>query len=165
MDSAAQLKAIVERARNLEPSAFDELIERYSVRLYNFMYRLTAQRDDAQEMVQEVYLRLVRMLPDYRDDGRFEAWLFRIALNLARDRMRRKRRGPAFVCFEGSASESAQHVQHDPVDHRQTPQLASDDHRAELSRKLDEALAQLPDAEREVILLRHYAGKIGRAHV
>ena len=94
---AEALASVIERARRLDPEAYDELVDAYGQRLFGFLYRLTGNREDAEDLLQEVYLRVVRTLPDYTHEGRFEGWLFRIAANLGRDRIRRARRSPSIL--------------------------------------------------------------------
>ena len=85
----------------LDRGAFETLVARYSPRLFGFLLRFTADRDDAEDLVQEVFVRLVRTIGDYQHDGRFEAWLFRIAANLARDRGRKISRSPKILSLNG----------------------------------------------------------------
>ena len=91
---AAELSTLVERARQGESAAYDTLVDLYANRLYGYLYRLTGSRTEAEDLFQEVFVRVVRTLPAYRDDGRFEGWLFRIATNLVRDHVRRLMRNP-----------------------------------------------------------------------
>ncbi|MEE8168911.1 MAG: sigma-70 family RNA polymerase sigma factor, partial [Phycisphaerae bacterium] len=97
------------------------------------------------------FVRLIGTLGAYRDLGRFEPWLFRVAANLARDRIRRSRRRPA--------SSAAEDVLADPLDHATPP--AIDPHemleRSEAADRLNAALERLPAGEREVVLLRHFS--------
>ena len=92
LTDAAQLTDVIERAQRREPDAFDTLVDLYSSRLFGYLYRRTGSRHDAEDMLQEVFVRLVRTLDRYTHDGRFEAWLFRIATNLIRDRVRQLQR-------------------------------------------------------------------------
>ena len=89
------MAAVVKRAQGLDYDAFETLDEEYPVRLDGFLCRLTGRRDEAEDFVQEVFVRVVRAISQYEEDGRFEAWIFRIALNLARDRDRQAGQAPA----------------------------------------------------------------------
>ena len=89
---AGRLSDAIRRAQARDAAAFDELVDAYSGRLYGYFYRLTGSRHDAEDLLQELFVRLVRMIGDYQHDGRFDGWLFRIATNLVRDRVRRSRR-------------------------------------------------------------------------
>lgn len=152
------LADVIERAQRRDPAAFEVLVEAYSRRLYGFLYRLTGHRDESDDLLQEVFVRVVRMIDKYEHDGRFEAWLFRIAMNLARDRVRRIRKSPVVPAAEyrpADGSESQADILDRPHGEQEAP-----DGRAELADEVDRlqwALAQLNDAEREVIMLRHFS--------
>ena len=151
------LASVIERAQRFEPEAFDFLVDRYSTALYGFLLRLTSSSQDAEDLVQEVFLRLVRTIADYEHSGRFEAWLFRIATNLARDRIRRIVRGPSTTslgALEGVGGTVAEPGR-DGADARNTG-LAEGPELADEVGRLQGALAKLPQAEREVVLMRHY---------
>ncbi len=157
MDHEA-LAEVISRAQRRDPSAFEALIEAYSHRLYGFLYRLTGHRDDADDLLQEVFVRVVRMIGKYQDDGRFEAWLFRIAMNLARDRVRRVRKSPIVLAADHRSGDQDGAV-NDPIDRAGGPD-DNPGHAVELADAIDRlqaALDELGQAEREVIMLRHFA--------
>jgi len=148
---------IIQRAQSLDPEAFDEIIDRYSPRLHAFLRRHTGNWDDAQELVQEVFVRVVRMIQHYKHDGRFEAWLFRIAMNLARDQARRRARRPEISSFDTSDSDqNGDDSGWNRIPDRSLEQPDRSSQRSEDIDRMQHALAKLPRAEREVILLRHY---------
>jgi RNA polymerase sigma-70 factor (ECF subfamily) len=148
------LAELISRAKRLDPAAFDDLVDRYSSRLYSFLYRFTGRPHDAEDLVQEVFVRVVRMIEHYRHDGRFEAWLFRIARNLARDRARQVGRTPDTSPLGGVHEELL--AAGGP---RQTPGPSPPEalEAAEGVDRLQEGLARLNAEEREVIMLRHYS--------
>ncbi len=156
MDDAA-LAQIIRDAQRGEPTAFDRLVELFAPRIAGFLFRMTGSRQDSEDLAQEVFLRLVRMIGVYEHDGRFEPWLFRIAANLARDRIRRAARTPGFI----GESDSSGLDGNGGGRLRELPAgLASVDAGLVLTEELDEldaALARLPEAEREVIMLRHFS--------
>lgn len=146
------LARIIADAQRGDPAAHEALVDRYSGRLYGFFYRLLGRRDDAEDLMQEVFLRLVRMLAAYRDDGRFEPWLFRIAANLARDRIRSNRRTPLRVSLDGDEADEFA-PQADAGDDGPSRRME----REEDADRLNAALASLPEWEREVLMLRHFS--------
>ncbi|OQZ07215.1 MAG: hypothetical protein B6D36_01000 [Planctomycetes bacterium UTPLA1] len=158
MDVEALDRAIAGAQRG-DTSCLDRLIESYADRLYGFLYRMTGSRHDAEDLMQEVFIRLVRTISAYQHDGRFEAWFFRIAANLARDRLRRICRGPKFLSVAadpddderggGSGGIARIGSEAEPVD------AALE--RAEEMDALGAAMLKLPDAEREVVMLRHFS--------
>jgi RNA polymerase sigma-70 factor (ECF subfamily) len=152
--NSAQIADLVARAQRADAAAFDELVDAYSPRLYGYFYRLTGARHDAEDLLQEVFVRLVRTLGDYKHDGRFDAWLFRMATNLVRDRVRRIRALRA-AGMEAGGGQGVEVLPCHP-DHRATDP-AEAVYRTEQLDRLQWAIEQLSEAEREVILLRHFS--------
>lgn len=152
------LERLIRRARQGEPQAYDALIDAYAPRLHGYLYRLTGSRDDADDLLQEVFLRVVRTIATYRHDGRFDAWLFRIATNLVRDRIRRLRRAPRTLSLDGPApAESEGGTERLDVADTGAPLPDAGLVADENADRVQSALARLPDAEREVIMLRHFS--------
>lgn len=150
------LEDVLRRAKEREPAALADLVRRYSQRVYGLLYRLTGRADTAEELVQETFVRVVRTIGSYQDDGRFEAWLFRIAANLARDRGRqRKRRGTTLSLDD--VGRDGKPVSEAPAAIGYVAPDAALEQR-EAAARLSECLAELSDGEREVILLRHFSG-------
>ena len=147
------LERILERARRHDPAALAALVDAYSDRLYGLLYRLTSSRETAEDLLQETFLRVVRMIDRYDPSGRFEAWLFRIAANLARDHARQRRRRGTPAALDtvveppgGTPAMAAPGVS--PAEHLL---------QGELQERLAVALARLSVADREILLLRHYS--------
>jgi len=150
--------SVMRRERGLDAAALDEIVDAYAGRLYGFFQRMLGGREEAEDLVQEVFVRVVKSMAEYREVGRFEAWLFRIAGNLARDRLRREPRETALGNREG-----------DREDNRQKALGISTDACLSLERRedvdrLQECLLKLPSAEREVILMRHF-GELSFAEI
>jgi len=156
MMQADALAKLIKRAQERDPVAFDLLVEAYGKRLYGYFFRLSGSRDDAEDLLQELFVRLVQMIGRYQHDGRFEGWLFRIAANLARDRIRR-RKVTQVSLSRGSASLPAGD---DPLARLADISAARPEdglNRTELIDRLQQAISRLPDGEREVICLRHFS--------
>lgn len=81
---------LVAQCRAGHPEAFDELVARYTVRLYRFAYRMLRNSAEAEDAVQDAFVRAYRALPTYRPSGFFSSWIYRIALNECRRRIHRK---------------------------------------------------------------------------
>src|SRR5215468_567733 len=88
------LADLIRRAQLQDPAAFESLVDQFGGRIFGFVYRMVGSRDEAEDLVQEVFLRVVRTIVRYHEDGRFESWVFRIAANLVRDRARSLGRQP-----------------------------------------------------------------------
>jgi len=149
---------LIRRAQRREPEAYDALIDAYSRRLYGYLYRLTGSRAASEDLLQEVFVRVVRTIDQYTHDGRFDGWIFRIATNLVRDRVRKSQRRSA-VQSESSIRDgddtSGGILSHAADERGVGPEEALD--RAEQLDRMQEAIAQLPEAEREVICMRHFS--------
>ena len=153
MDEAA-FEQLLRRAQRREADALETLYELYCRRVFGLLYRLTGSRDVAEDLLQATFLRVVRVLPDYEHSGRFEAWLFRIAANLVRDRARKRSRHQKAMEreFPRRADEQRSNAA--------TPQPVRPDEeldRQESAQRLQVCLADLSEMEREIILLRHYS--------
>src|SRR5436309_8303451 len=88
----AELDRLVADARAGDRSAFDELVRRTYVDTYTLALRLTADEEDARDVVQEAYLRAWKALPGFRQDARFTTWMYRITANAAYTAVKRRRR-------------------------------------------------------------------------
>ena len=152
------LSDLIRLAQARDPDAFDELVDRFGPQLFGFLYRLSGSRTEAEDMLQELFLRVVKRIDRYRHEGQFEAWLFRIATNLARDRLRRLQRTPESVPID-DADQELQNGR--AVDLAVTGVASGDPGQAaalrEQSDRLNLAIKRLPDDEREVVMLRHFS--------
>src|SRR5947209_8934375 len=92
---------LVARSIRGDPESFNELILRWERPIYALAYRTIGRKEDARDVCQETFLRAFRALPAFRGQAKFSSWLYRIALNLCRDWMRRERRTPVAQAPEG----------------------------------------------------------------
>ena len=83
---------IIARAKAGHEEAFRMLVERHSRAVYRLAYRLTSHAQDAEEVVQETFLRVFRNLDGFEARARFKTWLYRVASNAAMDQLRRRKR-------------------------------------------------------------------------
>src|SRR5438552_15355290 len=88
----SELDRLVAAARDGDRAAFDELVRRTYVDAYTLALRLTADEEDARDVVQEAYLRAWKGLPNFRGDAKFNTWLYRITANAAYSALKRRRR-------------------------------------------------------------------------
>lgn len=85
---------LIQKALHGNEAAWIKLVKRYEKRLYNYCLRMTGATDEAMDIVQEIFISIFRNLPNYRGDGVFPAWLFRIASNRCTDFLRKQSRNP-----------------------------------------------------------------------
>ena len=85
---------LVARSRGGDAESFNQLILRWERPIYALAYRVIGREEDARDVCQETFLRAFRALPGFKGQAKFSSWLYRIALNLCRDWIRRQRRAP-----------------------------------------------------------------------
>src|ERR1043166_3722435 len=85
---------LVARSRTGDMDSFNQLILRWERPIYALAYRVIGQEEDARDVAQETFLRAFRALPGFKGQAKFSSWIYRIALNLCRDWIRRKKRTP-----------------------------------------------------------------------
>jgi RNA polymerase sigma-70 factor (ECF subfamily) len=147
------LDDVLRRAQRHDAAALSRLVTLYAPRVYGLLYRLTGHRETAEDLLQETFLRVVRSIGRYEHTGRFEAWLFRIAANLARDRARHEKRTDELGLGAGGHEEVR--TEERAVGVSDPAQRLAE---TEVGQRLAEAVQRLPRADREIILLRHYSG-------
>ena len=91
--------AVVESFLGGEERAFQELVERYQTRLLNFVYRTIGDRERAEDLVQEVFIRVYRHIHRFDRSKKFSTWIYTIASNLAKNELRNRSRNP-LVLFQ-----------------------------------------------------------------
>jgi RNA polymerase sigma-70 factor (ECF subfamily) len=133
-----------------DPSAFDTLVSRWDRKIQGAIYRVVGAGEDSRDLCQEVFFKAYRALGSFKQEARFSSWLYQIALNACRDRLRR-RRGRTQVSLDDLADGAREPLQGGPsaldlVEAR------------DLARAVQAAMATLPDEQREVIALKEYQG-------
>jgi len=148
----------VERTLAGDREAYRVLVERYSQYLYRLAYRMTGNAHDAEEVVQEAFLRAYQKLSQFAGNSNFGTWVYRIAANYAIDRIRQRnveeaRQGrPSRLADDGTEVDTMAMIK----DPSASPEhLASS---AELAAKMQQALDSLTPAERTAIVMRHWEG-------
>ncbi|WP_454299105.1 sigma-70 family RNA polymerase sigma factor [Salana multivorans] len=127
-----------------QPPTWDEVVREYSPQVYRLAYRLTGQAADAEDLTQEVFLRVFRSLDGYRP-GTFSGWLHRITTNLFLDQVRRKQRQPAFPLGSYEADAPRANRVDEPERSFEMSNLDLD---------VQEALGALPPEYRAAVVLR-----------
>jgi RNA polymerase sigma-70 factor (ECF subfamily) len=143
---------LVARSTGGDPESFNQLIKRWEKPIYALAYRTIGREDDARDVVQETFLRAFRGLSGFKGQAKFSSWLYRIALNLCRDWIRRQRRTPVVSAPDGvdlvelaGESESVESADEAVA-------------RKDLSRAVARAMSVLPDDQRAAIVLKEYHG-------
>ena len=143
MKESDELSRIIQGCKNNDAESFSRLVDMYAGRLYGFFYRLTGKREVSNDLLGEVFVRLVEKIRAFKK-GSFDAWLFRTASNIFNDYLRRKYREQRILQrhkeqFEADLAGSG----------------GSD---AEMVDKLQIQLSRLDTDTRKLIMLRFYSG-------
>ena len=143
---------LVARAQGGDIESFNQLIVRWERPIYALAYRVIGREEDARDVCQDAFLRAYRALPGFKGQAKFSSWLYRIALNLCRDWIRRQRRAPVSQLPEDmDAIELAS--EKGPVE--SIEDLVA---RRELSAIVEEAMSELSEEQRTAIILKEYHG-------
>ncbi len=151
-DMTSTDEELVARSMGGDHDSFNQLVLRWERPIYALAYRVIGREEDARDVAQETFLRAFRALSGFKGQAKFSSWLYRIALNLCRDWIRRERRAPVAQPPEGvdiielaSEAEPAESIE----------DLVA---RKEVGRVVARAMAQLPDEQRTAIVLKEYHG-------
>lgn len=148
----------VERTLAGERDAFRVLVERHSHTVFRLAYRMTGNQHDAEEVVQEAFLRAYQKLGQFAARSNFGTWVYRIAANYAIDRMRQRQKEDARR--EVPSAEDRDGMENDPLnrvaDEAPTPERLTQS--IELRKQMEQALAALSHAERTAFVMRHWEG-------
>jgi RNA polymerase sigma-70 factor (ECF subfamily) len=141
---------LVARSIGGDTESFNQLIKRWERPIYALAYRTIGREDDARDVVQETFLRAFWGLGGFRGQAKFSSWLYRIALNLCRDWIRRQRRAPVVLTPDGVdlvelAGEGEGAERADDMVARQDVRLA-----------VARAMRALPEEQRAAIVLKEY---------
>jgi len=149
---ATDRAAVLARARDGDGEAFQALVEQHSRRVFQLAFRMTGNEHDAEDVVQESFLRAYRQLGRFEARANFGTWLYRIVANCAVDMLRSKKsRGDQM-----STQIFDDCVLSEPAGEPGPERLAAS---AEIQRRVVHALNDLSPVERAAFTLRHYEGR------
>jgi RNA polymerase sigma-70 factor, ECF subfamily len=137
--------------------SFELLLQRYRTPLVNFLYRMVRAREEAEDLAQEVFLRVYRARKDYVPSAKFTTWLFRIATNLALNSVRDNRHQRMEVSLDAPVTVDAEDGDEKPLDiaekHPNIEQYLVEEARKKMIRH---AIDKLPEKQRAAVLLHKY---------
>ncbi len=143
---------LVTRSVGGDKESFNQLVVRWERPIYALAYRVLGREEDARDVCQDTFLRAYRALPGFKGEAKFSSWLYRIALNLCRDWIRRQRRAPVMQMPE-DADPVEMVGERGPAESIET--LVA---RRELGAVVEVAMAKLPEEQRTAIILKEYHG-------
>ena len=140
-----------------DEQSFELLLQRYRRPLVNFLYRMVRAREEAEDLAQEVFLRVYRARKDYVPSAKFTTWLFRIATNLALNSVRDNRHQRMEISLDAPVTVDAEDGDEKPMDIAEKhPNI--EQHLVEEARKnmIRHAIDKLPEKQRAAVLLHKY---------
>jgi RNA polymerase sigma-70 factor, ECF subfamily len=142
---------LVEEFQRGDPYAFDVLVGRWDRKIQGAIYRIMGPEEDARDLCQETLLKAYRALGTFKKEARFSSWLYQIALNVCRDRLRRRKSRP-----QVSLDEMMEAGEIAPFGRGPSPLDLIE--ASDLSRAVAAAVESLPPEQREVVVLKEYQG-------
>ena len=150
---------VIKHAREGRESAFRELIRRYERPVFSVIYRMVRDRELAEDLAQETFIKVLNALGRYDPSYKFSSWIFKIAHNNTVDHIRKKT--PEMLSLEGSpharTQEQAEATSFTAVDTAEDPEQYT--HSQEVGAEIEAAIATLRPQYREAILLWHIEGR------
>ena len=148
--SADADRVLVARAQKGETAAFDQLVVKYSPRLYGMIYHMTSNKEDANDLMQDVFAKAYRSLSRFRGKSSFYTWIYAIGTNMTLNFLKKRKRRAAW-----SLDDLDSGIQNDDamvdIAHAAKPRHQSDVN--ELQKKLNEAMQSLSDDHRAVVTM------------
>ena len=143
---------LVALAAGGDTDAFNQLVTRWERPIYALAFRVLGREEDARDVCQEAFLRAFRGLTGFKGQAKFSSWVYRIALNLCRDWLRREKRAAVVRPSEGFDLNEQAIV--DPISESVEDLIV----RRDLGRAVSKVMATLPAEQRTVIVLKEYHG-------
>ena len=153
-------RTLVARAQKGDENAFAELVRKYSGRAYQIAYGVLGNRQDAEEIAEDTFIKIHRALPDFRGEAAFTTWMYRIAMNLARNKYQwnksraTERHVSIDAPLEGSEEDDDRRLDLPDTDLPPDQKAAYN----ELDKDLNTQLEQLPETYREALVMRNIQG-------
>jgi RNA polymerase sigma-70 factor (ECF subfamily) len=157
--AAASDQQIVVWAQDGAETAFRELVRRYQRPVFSLLYRMVRDRETAEDLAQETFVKVLNAIDSYRPEHKFSSWIFKIANNAAIDHLRR--REPDLLSLDGAPDAvSPERQEATALQARDLGESPLDELEArELGSHIETAIARLRPEYRACIMLRHIEGR------
>ena len=146
---------LVARAQAGDAAAFDDLVVKYSPRLYGLIYNMTSNHEDTNDMLQDVFAKAYRAIKGFRGKSSFYTWIHTIAVNMTLNFL--KKRGRRYHLSLDDVDASIQNDK-DFIELTSTTSPVREADLSELQRRLNEAMMKLSDEHRAVVTMFHIQG-------
>jgi RNA polymerase sigma factor (sigma-70 family) len=150
MNNGCSDSELVSRYQNGNDGAFEILLHRHKSRVYTAIYLIVKDRYKAEDLLQETFIKAVNTIKSgrYNDEGKFSAWISRIAHNLAIDNFRKQKRYPEIILEDGSRVFNSMEFAESSMEDKQILQDSKS--------KLRMLIRELPVEQKQVLIMRHY---------
>ena len=157
-ESGPSDKELIEQFRNGDQSAFEQLVIRHQRRVYNLAYRITGLPDEAQELAQEIFIKVYQKLDTFRGEAAFTTWLYQVAANHSKNKLKYLKRRKYYT--SSSVDEPIEGANGAIEKQFESPAPTPEDlmNSAQLQKIVQEKLSELPDEHRIVLTLRDIQG-------
>lgn len=135
---------LIENVQRGEKAAFQELVEKYKQKVYYMALDMTGNHHDAEDLSQEVFMKVYTSIKDFRGDAKLSSWMYRIAMNTCIDKTRRKRLKLVELDDKMHEKPAAGAPPDTAIEARSTQM------------QIDQALQKLPPRQRSIFVMRHY---------
>lgn len=156
MTQGTHTKSLVERLRAQDQTAVADLSESYGAKIYQLAFRYLRNREDAEEVAQDVLLKVYQKIDAFRGDAALSSWIYRITFNAAMSRLRQFKQDLPNVMEKTSDDDTGRPVKREAIDW--APLADEDMLRAEMRRALVRALKDMPLLYRAPVILRDVQG-------
>lgn len=144
----------VKRAKDGDIDAFEEIVKTYEKKIYNLALRYVSNSEDANDIAQDVFLRVYKSLNGFKEESAFSTWIYRVAVNVCIDYMRKNKKNNTVSLTK--EDEDGEEEQIEIEDNSYSPEAVYD--KTELRENIRNALDELSEDHRQVIILRDING-------
>lgn len=144
---------LIEIIRNKNPKRYSEIVERYQKKLFVYLYRLIRSKEEAEDILQDVFIKVLKNLESYDTKRKFSSWIYRIAHNEAVNRIKKKSL-KSFIPWENIVAIKDKKEMSDSKEGADDAWIRKED-----QKKINEIVNELPFKYKQVLLLRYYSDK------
>lgn len=148
-------KNLLKKAKSGDISAFESLIEGYQKKVFNIVFRMLGNYDDANDVTQEVFIKVFRYLKNFKEQSLFSTWLYRIATNTCLDELR-KNKNKNIIYIDQDIKLEDSDIKRQVVDDNPTPDIIYE--KNETSKLVNEAINKLSSEHKAAVVLRDIQG-------
>lgn len=146
-------QVLVDRISSSDSTAFQEFVERYKKKIYYIAYDITGDHDDAEDVSQEVFIKVFRSLKTFRRNAKISSWLYQISVNASIDLLRKKSSKPEKSMGDLERTDIQENLPGSGT-RAQNPERSAEDFL--IQKHISQALQKVSPKERSVFVMRHY---------